>query len=233
MPAFIKEADYLENRLRRMSPAQIGALMKTSANLTSRTVERQSEWRMGAHHTKGRPALFSFRGDIYEAINADQLSKRAVKYAQDHLRIISGLYGILKPLDRIQAYRLEMATALETPKGKNLYEFWGNRIAETLQSDIRKDGSGVLVNLVSNEYLKAARIGQIKARIVQPVFKEFKNGVYKVIALYTKRARGMLTGYILRNALTAVEDIQKFDQAGYRFNPAGSTDDQWVFTREA
>lgn len=233
-PIFIKHADVLANILRRMSPEQISALMKTSTKLTSQTVERLSKWRMNAHRIKGLPALHSFRGDIYEAIDADQLSKnKDLRHAQAHLRIVSGLYGLLRPLDQIQAYRLEMATRLKTPQGKNLYEFWGDRIAEALQADINRDGSGVLVNLVSNEYLKAVRVDRIEARIVQPVFKEYKNGVYKVIALYTKRARGMLTGFILRNALTAVEDIQKFDRAGYRFSPKRSTDDQWVFTRKA
>jgi len=234
LPRFIEAADFLVGRLRRLPPAQIRALLKTSDKLTALTLRRLSEWQADAHRSRGQPALFSFCGDIYEAIGADHLSRTAdLKFAQRHLRILSGLYGILRPLDQIQAYRLEMDTGLVTPAGKNLYAFWGDRIADALQADIGSEGSGVLLNLVSNEYLKAARTRRLKARIVQPVFKEFKNGAYKTIALYAKQARGLLTGFILRNALTAVDDIKRFDLAGYRFRPSMSTDNQWVFARKA
>jgi cytoplasmic iron level regulating protein YaaA (DUF328/UPF0246 family) len=156
-----------------------------------------------------------------------------LKFAQKKLRILSGLYGILKPLDLIQAYRLEMATRLPTARGKTLYAFWGDRITKSLAADLKAERSGILINLASNEYLKAVRIDQLRARTIQPLFKDFKNGTYRVVAIYAKRARGRMTGFILKNAITDPEDLKRFGGNGYRYRPKMSTDENWVFTRNA
>jgi hypothetical protein len=175
----------------------------------------------------------TFSGDVYAPIRADEMTATDFKFAQKKLRILSGLYGILKPLDLIQAYRLEMGTRLPTAGGNTLYAFWGDRIAASLAADLKKDKSGVLINLASNEYLKAVRVTQLPARVIQPVFKDFKNGSYRVVALYAKRARGRMTGFILKNAITDPDDLKRFDAEGYRYRPKMSTLQNWVFARKA
>ena len=233
IPGFLDEADSLAALLRRLPASKLRTLMKTSERLTEQTIQQFSQWRKSAHRSDGRPSIFTFRGDVYGPIGVDEMTGAELKFAQRRLRILSGLYGILRPLDLIQAYRLEMAARMETPAGKNLYDFWGDRIAMSLEADLKQEGSGVLINLASNEYLKAARVGQLQAQIVQPVFKEFKNGAYKVIAIYAKRARGLMTGFILKNAITALEELRQFDLEGYCYRPEMSTDEKWVFTRKS
>ena len=232
LPECLSAADSLTAQLRRLTPGDISKLMKTSERLTQQVIERLSSWRKSAHRRDGHPALMAFRGDVYEPIGVDKMTISQFKFAQQHLRILSGLYGILKPLDLIQAYRLEMATRLKTPSGKNLYEFWGDRITASLGRDLQAEGSGVLINLVSNEYLKAVRVGQLQAHVVQPVFKDYKNGSYRVVAIYAKRARGLMTGYLLKNAIKTPEELKQFDLDGYRYQPDMSTDQEWVFTRK-
>jgi hypothetical protein len=233
LPEFLEAADRLADRLRRLSPGEIRKLMNTSDRLTEQTIRQLASWRKSAHRRQGQPALLAFRGDVYGPIGADEMTVSDLEFAQKKLRILSGLYGILKPLDLIQAYRLEMATRLPTAEGQTLYAFWGDRIATSLAADLNRDKSGVLINLASNEYLKAVRADQLPARIIQPLFKDFKNGTYRVIAIYAKRARGRMTGFILKNAITDPDDLKRFDGEGYRYRPKMSTDESWVFTRNA
>ena len=232
LPEFLSDADRLSAQLRRLTAEDIRLVMKTSDRLTEQVMDMLSRWRKSAHGRDGNPSLLAFRGDVYEPIGADDMTISQFKFAQQHLRILSGLYGILKPLDLIQAYRLEMAARLKTPAGKNLYDFWGDRIAASIGRDLQVEGSSMLINLASNEYLKAARVKQIPAQIVQPVFKEYKNGSYRVVAIYAKRARGLMTGFILKNAITDPEVLKNFDLDGYRYRPGRSTDQDWVFTRK-
>jgi cytoplasmic iron level regulating protein YaaA (DUF328/UPF0246 family) len=233
LPVFLDAADRLVAQLRRLSADDLSALMKTSDRLTTQTIRHLANWRRSAHRRQGQPALMTFSGDVYAPIRADEMTATDFKFAQKKLRILSGLYGILKPLDLIQAYRLEMGTRLPTAGGNTLYAFWGDRIAASLAADLKKDKSGVLINLASNEYLKAVRVTQLPARVIQPVFKDFKNGSYRVVALYAKRARGRMTGFILKNAITDPDDLKRFDAEGYRYRPKMSTLQNWVFARKA
>lgn len=235
LPEFLGAADRLATRLRRLSAGEIRKLMKTGDRLTERTIRDLANWRKSAHRREGQPALLTFRGDVYAPIRADEMTAAEFRFAQKKLRILSGLYGILKPLDLIQAYRLEMAARLPDAEGggETLYAFWGDRIAASLAADLKKERSGVLINLASNEYLKAARVEQLKARVIQPHFRDFKNGTYRVVAVYAKRARGRMTGFILKNAITDPDDLKRFDGEGYRYRPKMSTDENWVFTRKA
>jgi len=176
--------------------------------------------------------VLAFRGDVYQGLNADSFSTKDFDFAQQHLRILSGLYGVLRPLDFMQAYRLEMGTKLAGDHGKDLYAFWGNRIAKSLQKALAAQGDEILVNLASNEYFKAAQAKQIGCRVITPVFKDRKNGDYKVISFFAKKARGMMTGHIIRQQITDSNGILKFHTAGYKYNRGLSTEDQPVFTRD-
>jgi cytoplasmic iron level regulating protein YaaA (DUF328/UPF0246 family) len=233
LPDFLDAADRLVAQLRRLSADDIGSLMKTSDRLTAQTIRQLANWRKSAHRREGQPALMTFRGDVYAPIRPDEMTVADFKFAQKKLRILSGLYGILKPLDLIQAYRLEMGTRLPTAEGKTLYAFWSDRIATSLAADLKNEKSDALINLASNEYLKAVRAKQLTARVIQPVFKDFKNGSYRVVALYAKRARGLMTGFILKNAITDPDHLKRFDAEGYCYRPKMSTDEKWVFARKA
>jgi len=172
--------------------------------------------------------MLAFKGDVYQGLDADRMSADDMRWAQDHLRILSGLYGVLRPLDLMRPYRLEMGTKLANQRGSDLYQFWGDIITDELNAI----GSSVLVNLASTEYFKSVKKKAIAARIVTPVFMDNKNGTYKIISFYAKTARGLMSSYIIRNRITDVEQLKQFDSAGYRFNPALSETDQWVFVRD-
>jgi cytoplasmic iron level regulating protein YaaA (DUF328/UPF0246 family) len=169
---------------------------------------------------------------VYTGLEANTLTQSQLTFSQSHLRILSGLYGLLKPLDLMQAYRLEMGTKLATPEGKDLYEYWGNSLTEGLNALLGQDSAPVLINLASNEYFKAIKPQALNARIITPVFKDRKNGNYKIISFFAKKARGMMTRYIIENELNEVEKIKHFDQSGYYYSEEQSTNDQWVFLRE-
>ena len=178
-----------------------------------------------------KAALFAFKGDVYGGIDIEHFTEDDFEYAQNHLRILSGLYGYLRPLDLIQPYRLEMKTKLANPRGDNLYQFWGERITQSLNKDIKKQEQPVLVNLASNEYFKSVKPKLLEGRILNITFKETKDGKTRIVAIFAKRARGMMADYIIRNRIEKPEDIKKFKQGGYRFNKALSDDKQWTFER--
>ena len=175
----------------------------------------------------------AFKGDVYTGLDADTLSAADLKYAQQHLRILSGLYGVLRPLDLMQPYRLEMGTKLKTDRGSDLYAFWNGRIKAALATALKKQQDNILVNLASNEYFKSVKAGDLDARIVAPVFKERKNGEYKLISFFAKKARGLMSRYIIRNRIDAPEDLKDFDLEGYQYNEALSAEDRPVFTRDS
>ena len=217
-PAFLDEAAELIDILRAFTPAQVADLMKLSDKLAALNVARYAEWQRPFTPQNAKQAVLAFNGDVYEGLDAPTLPAAALAWAQARVRILSGLYGVLRPLDLMQAYRLEMGTALANPRGKTLYAYWGERIARTLDETLQaQDGEGerVLVNLASNEYFKAVDRKVLQARVVTPVFQDRKNGEYKIISFYAKRARGLMVRFAIDNRLGCVADLRAFDRDGY------------------
>lgn len=232
-PDFMDEAAQLVDVLREYSPAQIAKLMKLSDKLAGLNVARYQEWQPPFDMENAKQALLAFKGDVYTGIDAESFKRPEITYVQKHLRILSGLYGLLRPLDLIQPYRLEMGTSLKNPEGKDLYQFWGTKITDELNTNLKKSkGESVLVNLASNEYFKSVKPKDLNARVITPIFKDEKNGKYKIISFYAKKARGLMVAYAALNKITDAEDLKQFDLEGYQFNNAMSEGDNWVFTRE-
>lgn len=217
---------------KQLSPAEVGSLMSISDKLAALNVARFAEWQVEHNEQNAKAALFAFKGDVYTGLDAESLTVEQVNYAQSHLRMLSGLYGLLKPLDLMQPYRLEMGTKLANPKGKDLYAFWGNTITEHLQQVINEQGDAILVNLASDEYYGAVKPQNLNATIVKPVFLDEKNGKYKVISFYAKKARGMMVRFMLETQPTEIEQLKAFNYGGYWFDAESSTATELVFKRE-
>ena len=230
-PDFLDQSQILIDHLRQYSALDLAELMHLSMNLAELNFDRYEQWQQEVSPDTGKQCVLAFKGDVYQGLDAESFSAKDLDYAQQHLRILSGLYGLLKPLDLMRPYRLEMGTKLPNPRGKNLYEFWGSRITEAINRQLKKQGDDVLVNLASNEYFKSVKPREVAGRIITPQFKEKKNGQYKMIGIYAKKARGLLSRYILLNRLQDPEQLKSFDVEGYAFNPAMSSGDNWVFTR--
>ena len=230
-PSFLKDSSELVKRLRKLSEDRLGELMGISPKLAGLNYARFQEWTTPFNTQNARPALLAFKGDVYAGLQAQTFSDDQFLYAQDHLRILSGLYGLLRPLDLIQPYRLEMGTSLDTIRGKNLYEFWGDRITEVLSKDLQADDSGILINLASNEYFNAIQPARLDTRIVTPVFKDEKNGNFKIISFFAKKARGLMSRYIIETQPKTPEDLRYFDSEGYAYNAKESSEDMIVFSR--
>jgi len=229
IPEFIEESEYLVKKLKKLSPQKIGNLMNISPDLADLNHQRFADWSTPFTPNNAKQSLLSFSGDVYRGINTQDFSESDLQFAQDHLRILSGMYGLLRPLDLMQPYRLEMGTKFKvTPKLKNLYKFWDGKITEVL-NELSGD---VLINLASNEYFKAVHSKSFKGRVVTPQFKDWKNGEYKTIMTFAKLARGYMTRYIIKNRITKAEDLLGFDENAYVYNPKLSTEDQPVFTRD-
>lgn len=231
-PEFIKDSEALIKICQTLTPADLSSLMKISDKLAGLNVARFSEWSPEFNTENAKQAMFVFNGDVYAGLEANQLNEQQIDYAQNHLRILSGLYGLLKPLDLMKAYRLEMGTKLANPRGKNLYEFWGNLLTDKLNSDLKASNSQILLNLASNEYFKAVKAKAIDAEIVTPHFKDWKNGQYKMISFYAKKARGLMARYVIENEIKDKHALYGFDAEGYQYNPDLSTEDKPVFTRK-
>lgn len=234
-PDFLDDASALIAVLREKSPADIAELMSLSDPLATLNVARYASWSRPFAPDNARQAVLAFNGDVYEGLDARSLSEVELAWAQDHLRILSGLYGVLRPLDLMQAYRLEMGTRLANPRGKNLYEFWGERITDELDRLLaREEEAGrerVLVNLASDEYFKSVKPKKLKGRIVTPVFEDWKGGRYKLISFYAKRARGLMSRYAITHRIDEVEALKGFDSEGYAFAADASEADTLVFRR--
>jgi cytoplasmic iron level regulating protein YaaA (DUF328/UPF0246 family) len=234
-PDFLDQSAELIAVLREKSPAEIADLMALSDQLATLNVARYASWSQPFSPDNAKQALLAFNGDVYEGLDAKSLADTDLAWAQDHLRILSGLYGVLRPLDLMQAYRLEMGTRLANPRGKNLYEFWGERITEELNRLLaREEDAGrerVLVNLASDEYFKSVKPKKLKGRIVTPVFEDWKGGRYKIISFYAKRARGLMSRYVITHRLDEVAALQGFDAEGYAFAADASDADTLVFRR--
>ena len=216
----------------KFSPAELASLMSISDKLASLNVARFAQWQLEHNLQNSKAALFAFKGDVYTGLAAETLTPDQVQYAQVHLRMLSGLYGLLKPLDLMQPYRLEMGTKLVNSKGKDLYAFWGNIITECLQQAIDEQNDNVLVNLASDEYYKSVQDQQLKAQIIKPIFLDNKNGKYKVISFYAKKARGLMCRYLIQHRISDVEQLKEFDLGGYWFDRASSTKTEFVFKRD-
>ncbi|RUO63359.1 hypothetical protein SAMN06297229_2176 [Pseudidiomarina planktonica] len=231
VPRLLDDAQQLVNVCAQLSPAELGSLMSISDKLAGLNAARFAEWEQPFTPANARPAAYAFDGDVYTGLAAEKLDDEALSYGQDHLRILSGLYGVLRPLDLMQPYRLEMGTKLTTERGKNLYEFWGDTITNTLNNDLAAINSDVLINLASNEYFGSVQKKRLNARIVTPVFKDEKNGQYKVISFWAKKARGLMARFVLNERPQQVSDLKAFKASGYRYSEQESSGDQLVFLR--
>jgi len=232
-PRFQREARKLVEILRGKSETEISKLMSLSPKLTKLNVERYREFSGRPSTKNARPALLAFRGDVYQGLQADEFDARDLNYAQDHLRILSGLYGMLRPLDLMQPYRLEMGTSLANDAGRDLYAFWGDRITRALNEELANQKPKALINLASNEYFGAVNEGLLDGRIVTPVFKDrAKGGDYRVLAFFAKRARGMMASWIIRERVDTLKGLTGFAEEGYRYSAEQSEPDRPVFLRD-
>jgi cytoplasmic iron level regulating protein YaaA (DUF328/UPF0246 family) len=230
--SLLNHSEILIERCRELSPDQIASLMKLSDKLAGLNAARFGEWSLPFTPENARPAVLAFNGDVYSGLDANTFSDDDFDFAQQHFRILSGLYGLLKPLDLMQAYRLEMGTKLDNARGSNLYQFWGDIITNELNQALAQQGDDVLINLASNEYFKAVNKKSLNATIITPQFKDWKNGQYKMISFFAKKARGLMARYIIQNQISDVEQLRKFDLAGYQFNSDFSQGNELVFTRK-
>jgi len=205
--------------------------MSINSDLAMLNFERFLSWRIPFTIDNAKQALAVFKGQVFVGLQANTLSQKDIDFAQNHLRILSGLYGVLRPLDLIQPYRLEMGTDLANPRGKNLYQFWGTKLTEIINTELEKQKQKVLINLASNEYFKAINPKQIKGEIITPVFKESKGNEFKQVTIYAKTARGFMSRFIIQNRIENPSDIKAFDTDGYLYNSDLSNDREWVFTR--
>lgn len=231
-PRFLDDSEKLIRKLRRFSRKKIGELMHISPKLAELNADRYAQWLPGEVHENARPAVFAFKGDVYIGLDIESFSEEDLAFAQEHLRILSGLYGLLKPLDLIQPYRLEMGTKLKVGRKNNLYEFWGDKLTTTLNQELQEDSAPFLINLASNEYYNAIQAKLFEGRIITPNFVDWKNGKYKSISFFLKKARGMMAAWIIKHRIANPEDLASFEMEGYSFNAEMSTEDAPVFSRK-
>ena len=232
-PMMLKDSAILIDRMREFAPDDLVNLMGVSKKIAELNTQRFMNWRVPFTKKNAKQALLAFKGDVYTGLSAETFTEDDLEFAQQHLRILSGLYGVLRPLDLIQPYRLEMGTKLVNEKGKNLYEFWDKKPTQALNKQLTSLNSSTIINLASSEYFNAVDKSALKANIVTPVFKDYKNGKYKIISFYAKKARGLMSAYIIKNKLQEPSEIKKFNVDGYYFEPQGSTKNEWLFLRDA
>ena len=232
IPDYLDQSQLLIDRLRELSALDISELMHVSTKIAELNFDRYEAWSTPFTPENSKQAVLAFKGDVYTGLDAETFNSQDFKFAQQHLRMLSGLYGLLRPLDLMEPYRLEMGTKLSNLRGKNLYEFWGTEITEGLNKQLKKIKSQYLINLASNEYFKAVKPKQLNGEIITPAFKEYKGGEYKMIGVYAKKARGTLSRFIIKNQLTNPDNIKDFNEDGYTFNKKLSKDNTWVFTRK-
>lgn len=231
-PDFLNQSQQLIDELLGLAPADISSLMKISDKLGVLNYDRFHSWKTPFNTDNAKQALLAFKGDVYTGLDAESFSAAEFRFAQKHLRILSGLYGLLRPLDLMQPYRLEMGTKFANSAGANLYQFWGDTLTQAVNAQLKKTKSDILVNLASNEYFKSLQRNEINAEIITPVFKDKKNGQYKIISFYAKKARGLMSAYVIKNQLTDVNDLKRFNVDSYNYNESMSSPCDWVFTRE-
>lgn len=235
--AFLDDAEKLIAVLKNKSTEEIAKLMHLSDNLAKLNVQRYQDFSLPMTEQNAKQAVFAFKGDVYAAMQADTFTDEQIHFAQTHLRILSGLYGLLRPLDMMQPYRLEMGTKLATDAGKDLYDFWDKRITHAVNDALAKSGSNTLVNLASQEYFKSVKVQEVQGNIITPQFKELKedkqgNKTYKIVGILAKRARGLMSRYIIENGITDASKLKNFDWQGYAYREDLSQNSEWVFTRD-
>ena len=233
-PQFLEEASELVENLRKLSPSQLSSLMSISDKLANENFNRFNEWHTPFKLSNSRQAIFAFKGDVYLGLDAAQFNTRDLNFAQEQLRILSGLYGILKPLDLMQAYRLEMGRQFSVNNKKNLYEFWDRKITNNINADIQAQPktSRYLINLASNEYFSSIHANDIEAEIITPQFKDWSKDQYRIISFFAKKARGLMVAYIIKNRIKSPEKLVEFEIDGYSFCPEESTKLKPVFKRK-
>ena len=231
-PQLIDQACELSPLLKQMAPHELAKLLGISDKLAMLNTDRYHHWQLPFTPENAKQAVYLFNGDVYTGLEAAALDSQAIQYLQQHCAILSGLYGLLRPLDLIQPYRLEMGTKLANKKGKDLYAFWGEIITNALQHNMHASGDNLLINLASQEYFKSVKPQLLSAPVITPVFKDQKNGQYKTISFYAKRARGLFMRFAAENQLTDAEQLKEFDYSGYYFDKASSTEYEWVYLRD-
>ena len=236
-PDFLERSEKLVSKLSKLTKPKLAELMNISEKLATENHRRFQDWQLPFTTENARAALFAFKGDVYTGFELDEYKARDFDYAQKHLRILSGLYGLLRPLDLIQPYRLEMGTSLKVGRSADLYAFWDTQIADALNSALDKSKASksktpTLVNLASNEYFASVKKERVDGRVVTPSFKDLKNGKYKFLSFFAKKARGMMADYMIRERVSDPEDLKNFNREGYTYNEELSEGDHWVFTRD-
>lgn len=230
-PGWLKQSEILIKQLRKLSPADIANLMDLSDPLALLNFNRYADWSLPFSPENAKQAVLAFDGDVYDGLNAKNLSADDLDFAQKQVRILSGLYGILKPLDLMQPYRLEMGTKFANKAGKDLYAFWGETLLAAINAELAGMSRPMVINLASEEYFKAAVGRKINGTVIQPIFEDWKGGKYKIISFYAKRARGLMTRYAVVNRLSEPEGLKDFDSDGYAYVPDASDDTHWIFRR--
>ncbi|MDR6233622.1 peroxide stress protein YaaA [Pseudomonas oryzihabitans] len=233
LPQHLEHSRKLIDGLKQLTPADVAKLMGVSDKIAALNVARFGSWTPDFTPANAKQAILAFKGDVYTGLAADDFQADDFDFAQRHLRMLSGLYGLLRPLDLMQPYRLEMGTKLANPRGKDLYAFWGERISDWLNADLAAQGDDVLLNLASNEYFNAVRRSHLQARVVDVEFRDLKNGEYKIISFYAKKARGLMARHVIKQRITQVDDLRDFADQGYAYADDRSTADKLVFLRDA
>ena len=232
LPRLLTHSQQLIDSSRQLSATQIADLMKVSEKIAQLNVARFKDWQPEFNFSNARQAVFAFKGDVYTGLDAYALNDSQIEYAQQHLRMLSGLYGLLRPLDLMMPYRPEMGTKLHNVRGHNLYQFWDHHITDLINQDLANAESELLLNLASDEYYKSVNVAEIRAEIIKPVFLDQKNGKYKVISFYAKKARGLMARYMIENQLQRIEDLKSFNLDGYYFDSGSSIHGELVFKRD-
>ena len=233
VPSFLSQSSKLIGQLKKKEPKDIASLMGLSDKLATLNYDRYQSWTASKKASNdSKPSLLVFKGDVYQGLQAEDLTKKEMNFAQKHVRILSGLYGILRPLDLMKPYRLEMGTKLETSQGKNLYEFWGDKIQKNVLDELENQKSDLLINLASKEYFTVLGKVPEDVNVISPAFKDYKNGKYKIISFYAKKARGLMARWIIQNKVTDFENLKDFDAEGYKYSKAESTSTTPVFLRK-
>ncbi|MDE2430132.1 MAG: peroxide stress protein YaaA [Burkholderiales bacterium] len=232
-PQFMAEAAVLAGIARQLSPEKLGELMSISPALAQLNADRFADWSENPAQDHVKQAVLAFNGDVYDGLDANHLNSAQMKYVQNHVRILSGLYGLLRPLDMLQPYRLEMGTSLLNPAGKNLYAYWGNKVTDALNEVLSHQQSKILINLASEEYFKVVKPALLCAPVITPIFQDWKNGKYKIISFFAKRARGLMARYCALHGIRRAGDLKSFDVDGYAFCEEESTESHWVFRRRS
>jgi len=231
IPTYIEESEILVDRLKKLSAKKLQKLMDINNNLAETNYDRYQNWSPVFNEDVAKPAILAFRGDVFLGMDPQSYGKEDFDFAQDHVRILSGLHGILKPLDLIRPYRLEMGTQLKIGKSKDLYAFWKDKITRDITNSTAFQQDHTIINIASKEYFGAVDSASIRGRIIEPSFKEYKNGSYRPIHIFMKKARGMMTSYIVKNKIREPEEIKLFNWEGYEYNDQLTKGDQWVYTR--